>query len=96
MMIPDRIFLAYLFTNCAFVLRHLHKSPRHFNQKRSSFIVSLEGIFPAKEAPGISSSVNFMLKFSKSDEAILKTKLYAKCFMNEMNLEFWRVNKIVV
>ena len=52
------IFLAYLFTNCALVLRPLHELPRHFGQKRSSSIFSSEGIFPAKAAPGISSSVN--------------------------------------
>lgn len=61
--------MVYLFTNCAFVLRPLHESPRHFNQKRSSSIFSSEGILPVSEAPEISCSVS-STEFLTSWEAI--------------------------
>ena len=47
----------YLLTNNAFVFKPFNESPRHFNQNRSSLFFKLAGSLPAKEAPGISSSV---------------------------------------
>ena len=48
---------AYRFTSCAFVLSPFNESPQHRNQNFSSSFFSEEGFLPAKEAPGISSSV---------------------------------------
>ena len=50
----------YLFTNFAFVLSPLQESPRHRSQNFSSSIFSCEGNLPARDAPGISSSVSFI------------------------------------
>ena len=49
----------YLFTNSAFVLSPLQESPRHRSQNFSSSIFSCDGNLPARDAPGISSSVSF-------------------------------------
>ena len=47
----------YRFTSCAFVLSPFNESPRHRSQNLSSSFFSEEGFLPAKEAPGMSSSV---------------------------------------
>ena len=51
---------AHRFTRQAFVLSPLRESPRHLNQNFSSSFFKDEGFLPAKEAPGMSSSVRIM------------------------------------
>ena len=56
------------FMSCAFFLSPLSESPRHLNQNFSSSFFSEGGFLPAKEAPGISSSVS--ITWAVSSEAI--------------------------
>lgn len=63
-------FDAYRFMSCAFVLSPFSESPRHRNQNLSSSFFSEEGFLPAKEAPGISSSVRITVSESRLEEAI--------------------------
>ena len=49
--------MPYLFTSDALVFKPLNESPRRFNQNRSSSFFKVAGSLPAREAPGISSSV---------------------------------------
>jgi len=63
-------FDAYRFRSCAFVLSPFSESPRHHNQNLSSSFFSEEGFLPAKEAPGISSSVRMTVSESRLEEAI--------------------------
>ena len=63
-------FDACRFMSCAFVLSPFSESPRHRNQNLSSSFFTKEGFLPAKEAPGISSSVRITVSESRLQEAI--------------------------
>ena len=63
-------------------LSPLSESPRHLNQNFSSSFFSEEGFLPAKEAPGISSSVS--ITWAVSSEALLEDAIF---------FVFWSVNR---
>ena len=62
------------FMSCAFLLSPLSESPRHLNQNFSSSFFSEGGFLPAKEAPGISSSVS--ITCAVSSEALLEDAIF--------------------
>ena len=62
------------FMSCAFLLSPLSESPRHLNQNFSSSFFSEGGFLPAKEAPGISSSVSITCVVSS--EALLEDAIF--------------------
>ena len=64
--------------SCAFLLSPSSESPRHLNQNFSSSFFSEEGFLPAKEAPGISSSVS--ITCAVSSEALLEDAIFF-CFV---------------
>ena len=62
------------FMSCAFVLSPLSESPQHLHHNFSSSFFSEEGFLPAKEAPGILSSVS--ITCAVSSEAVLEDTIF--------------------